>query len=546
VIDLSTTNLDHLGLVAAVCKDINLEKLVNNMIGSKDPRRVVGPGLATVAMILNGLGFTSRRLYLTPQFFANKPVELLLGKGLKAENFDDHALGRTLDEISAYGATRFFGEIAFEIAKNEGMLNGFARWDSTSFSVSGDKYEQDPFSITPTYGYSKDGRPELKQVMMGLVVAGSANLPIWMTALSGNASDNKVSRETIESVKRFQDEIKQNSMLCWTFDAAGFSADNVNRLRNDKWVTRVPEKITEIEKIITQDSNSFKWLDLEKGYKVAPGQMTYNGVSLRLVVVFSEQAYKKECITFESKITKEQEKLNKILTHLTKQIFACEKDAIKHFNKLQKEYEFFTLTYKLESTFKYVKKGRPTSGTKPEIAGYKIVVTNERNKEQIQHAISHKGRFVLAANNIDLETASDAQILFEYKEQQGVERGFKFLKDPWFMADTLFLKTPRRIEALMAIMTLCLLIYNLAQYRFRLKLQEQKELIPNQKNKPTQNPTLHWIFQLFEGITAVSFKVAIDSTTSVIIANLTELRKKIIRLFGYTACQIYGLSYIET
>src|SRR5438876_5036769 len=106
--NVATTNLDHLGLVAAVCKDIKLKEIIDKKIGSKDPRRIVGPGLATVAMILNGLGFTNKRLYLTPQFFDNKPVERLLGEGLNANNFDEHALGRALDDIACYGASRFF------------------------------------------------------------------------------------------------------------------------------------------------------------------------------------------------------------------------------------------------------------------------------------------------------------------------------------------------------------------------------------------------------------------------------------------------------
>jgi hypothetical protein len=45
----------------------------------------VSVGTATVAMILNGLGFSNRQLYLVPQYFANKPVEHLLGTGISAD-----------------------------------------------------------------------------------------------------------------------------------------------------------------------------------------------------------------------------------------------------------------------------------------------------------------------------------------------------------------------------------------------------------------------------------------------------------------------------
>ena len=66
--------------------------------------------------------------------------------------------------------------------------------------------------------------------------------------------------------------------------------------------------------------------------------------------------------------------------------------------------------------------------------------------------------------------------------------------------DSVFLKSPRRIEALMMVMTLCLLVYNVAQYRLRDKLRTTGETLPNQLNKEVQNPTLRWIFQIMEGL----------------------------------------------
>ena len=75
--------LDHLGIVAGVCQEIGLAAWLD----AQDPgnRQQVSVGIATVAMILNGLGFSNRQLYLVPQYFANKPVEHLLGAGISAE-----------------------------------------------------------------------------------------------------------------------------------------------------------------------------------------------------------------------------------------------------------------------------------------------------------------------------------------------------------------------------------------------------------------------------------------------------------------------------
>ena len=87
--------LDHLGIVAGVCQEIGLAAWLD----AQDPgnRQQVSVGTATVAMLLNGLGESLRQLYLVPQYFANKPVEHLLGAGITAEMLNDDCLGRTLD-----------------------------------------------------------------------------------------------------------------------------------------------------------------------------------------------------------------------------------------------------------------------------------------------------------------------------------------------------------------------------------------------------------------------------------------------------------------
>ena len=116
------------------------------------------------------------------------------------------------------------------------------------------------------------------------------------------------------------------------------------------------------------------------------------------------------------------------------------------------------------------------------------------------------------------------------------------MKDPWFMLDSIFLKSQKRIEALMMVMTLCLLVYNIAQYKLRNELKEKNESLPNQINKQVQNPTVRWIFQIMEGVGIVEFyKNEIHDPIKKVITNINELRKKIINLFGETARRMYGL-----
>ena len=81
--EYQTERLDHLGIVAGVCQEAGIAEWLDKQAG--ESRRSVSVGKATVAMVLNGLGWSLRQLYLVPQYFENKPVEHLLGEGITAD-----------------------------------------------------------------------------------------------------------------------------------------------------------------------------------------------------------------------------------------------------------------------------------------------------------------------------------------------------------------------------------------------------------------------------------------------------------------------------
>ena len=100
--ELNTLNMDHHGLVAAVCKDLKIADKIDQKLGV-DKQRLVTPGQSVVAMILNGLGFTNRRLYLTHQFFKNKPLNRLLeNNDIESKDLTDYTLGNMHEITSAF------------------------------------------------------------------------------------------------------------------------------------------------------------------------------------------------------------------------------------------------------------------------------------------------------------------------------------------------------------------------------------------------------------------------------------------------------------
>src|SRR6516225_10903979 len=110
--------LDHLGLIASVIKDLGLIDMIDRRLVPDEQERIT-PGEAVAGMILNGLGFANRPLSLTPQFFTNKPLDLLFRPGVRAAMFNRFKLGRTLDEVHAYGCDLLFSELALAVCAQE-------------------------------------------------------------------------------------------------------------------------------------------------------------------------------------------------------------------------------------------------------------------------------------------------------------------------------------------------------------------------------------------------------------------------------------------
>jgi transposase len=555
---VQTLALDHLGVVAAVVRELGLVEKIDRRLPVTD-RAKVSMGQRALALILNGLGFSRDRLYLVPRFFHNKPVERLIGPGVRAEDLNDDALGRALDEIAQYGTTRLFAELAYEVGTEQGLLGRFARLDTTSLMVYGEYGEAaSPAEGEPrvqerpgepgagprlTFGYSKDHRADLKQLVLSLTMTGEASLPMWFEALDGNRTDCASFHETRARVAAFRQQLAEAPALIWVADSALYAVDELLARPELPWVTRVPHTVGAAKALCEAPPEWFDWCELGEGYRMAVMGATHGGLRQRWCLVESEQARAREHKTFERRLARQEEALDKALGALQRRVFGCVADAEQVLEALRKPYRYHLIEARVESVCQYTRRGRPKTGEVPEVVGYRLSLHWQRNAQALAPAYYALGRFILATNVLDEQVLCDAEVLTEYKKQSEVERGFRFLKDPWFMADAVFLKTPRRIEALMMVMTLCLMVYNVGQHWLRQRLTARGQTLPSQVGKPTAKPTLRWVFQLMEGVHVV--RLGLEQTQATLqehVSNLDAVKQSIIRLFGMHAQAIYGVT----
>lgn len=535
-------NLDHLGLVAALVDEMGLVELTDELL-SPHPLNHISPGQVLKAMILNGLGFVSAPLYLFSEFFEGKAVEHLLGAGITAAHLNDDRLGRVLDQLFEYGTTLFFLKVAMEAVRRFGVSVSQCHLDSTSFALDGEyatvadsesASEADaPQAIEICRGYSRDHRPELKQFLLNLICSADGGVPVWFKVGSGNESD---SQSFAGLMQAFAQQWQTPALM--VADAAFYSEPNLQQVGSLPWLSRVPVTLKAAQTLVdsTLDSPAERPCALE-GYRLWEQQQSYGGVEQRWILV--ESPHRTQSDDWLKPLEKQEKRLQRSLQQLCSQVFACKPDAIDALLRFQDSLTGYTLTeVALVSVAAKRTPGRPkrTHPADSPALGYQWQATLERTAEYEAQCQQRHRRFILATNVLDEQTYPAERLLREYKAQQHVERGFRFLKDPLFFTSSVFVKKPQRVEALALVMALTLLVYSLGQRKLRARLAQADETVLDQKQRPTRKPTFRWILQKFQAIHLVSMGTAQQ------VSNLSEERSKIIRLMGFPACRYYLLN----
>ena len=257
-------------------------------------------------------------------------------------------------------------------------------------------------------------------------------------------------------MQKFCKELESAPDFLYVGDSAMY-ANCVKYGKDLLWLSRVPENMNISKELLAQ--TEIPWMGIENGYKIYPIMKEYGNVQQRWLLVFSQYAYNKEIETLNRNITKEYDALVKELWHLGNEYFNCDKDIEKSVKQIQKKLKYHTVSFESQEVAKHPKKGRPKSDSEP-IIKYRAVLTAVQNDTAITLARLTKGKFILATNQLDINKLADVDMLPSYKEQSGTESGFKFSKDDAFELDSIFLKKPVRISALMMVMTLCLMVYS--------------------------------------------------------------------------------------
>jgi len=502
--NLTFTEVGHLPIVKKFAKEINLVDTINTMVKSQ---MQLPPGQAVLAMVLDTLSGRTP-LYRLKEFFHEKDTELLLGTQIDPELFCDHNLGRVLDKIFDTGAQAIFSELSQNAVKRFGIDSRKVHFDTTSISVYGDyDQSQEPFKIT--YGHSKDHRPDLKQFLISMLCV-DRNIPILGATKDGNASDKTLNNELLTNIsKHMAKHGLEPGAFVYVADSAFVTEDNLEQAtsKNTKFLTRLPATYKECSRAVQEAVNADDWIDLGNlaetvapkkrpaaVYRAYEATVNLYDKDYRAIVVHSSAHDKRRHKRIDRLLAKKRKDLDTLCKKIRSGTYYCRADAEAAADKLHAQAvgSYHNLDCTIEKVAKF-SRGRPAKDKPRTPTGYEYQLNLKigPDPEKLEPLRMQAGCFVLISNldsSKDLENFSACELLRLYKNQDGIERNFSFLKDP-VIVNSIFLKKNHRIEVLGLVLLISLLIWRLMEHCMRRYIADTGNTVTGWKDKPTTKPT---------------------------------------------------------
>jgi transposase len=494
-----------LPIISAYARTLGVVEEVDRLCGSK---RGVSDGQVVLALILDALSGRSP-LFRLPQAFAKLDTELLLGEAISPDKLNDDAVGRALDRIFEVGTGKVLSAVALRAVKLFDLDTTHVHHDTTSHSVYGDydlygegSFDQ-PFVIT--FGFSKDHRPDLKQLVHSLLCV-DAGIPIFSQCENGNLSDKVVNRNLIPKMVERMSELGQDNFL-YVADSALITPDNLSLMDNFKsgfrFVSRLPASYKECGKAIAKAVRQDSWHDLgtlseepstpkrkPAHYHGFETVVDLYGVWYRTLVVHSDAYDERRTKRLERTLEQDRVEMERVASEQEKIEYACLADAQAAISRLPKG-RFHELVGQVEEKPIYAT-GRPRADGTRKIRGtvYRLKISLKPREQAIARARKEAGCFVLLTNEPEESSGglTSKELVRAYQDQYSVEQNFGFLKDP-VIVNALFLKSPRRIESLGLILVLALMIWRLMERTMRVSLKESNAKVVGWNNRQTTRPT---------------------------------------------------------
>ena len=543
--------LCHLPLVMDVLRRTGLLNIIDHAV--RDDRRSKVSTSECVSVILCSVFLGHHDLWrMSDRLGPYDMATIMRDPGFLLAEFPEERLAKALDDLYRAGLDTLMTGLALQAIEQFRIGTDFLHFDTTSLSFFGAHEREDFMSMSDgvspppplvVHGYSKDHRPDLKQIMFGSLVSCDGGVPLFGKALDGNGSDNAAAAEFFARVRSL---VRDPREVCCVADSKGWCARVLNVVQGERlrllsrlprhhrlhrelmarpWTS--PRRIERPAESAKRDSDFYELIgyDVDEELTVEhaaddpakPPRRELLRIPARAVRIFSSALLRQKLSTLVRTREREARAATKLIREWQARAYACADDAQRAADRHCAQVDFVTLdiTAKaggVDGPFKRGR-GRPRKTPEPALATshYRVVYTVVPIADDISAQRLHDhATFILIRTRSKGWNIDDAEMIERYKGQYHNEHGFSWLKSGAGVngINPIFLATPTRIASLCFLYLVGLMISNLIQRTVRMNLKKSAQGLPYRRNKPSDRITTRFLFELFPCVQTVPFSLA--------------------------------------
>jgi len=549
---LRTERLGPLPLLNHFIERLGLEPLLERYVPTTD-RRCTVPHARALGVLLRSIIVEREPIYRQQEAVQGFAPELYGLAPAQLERLDDDRLGRALDRLFLADRAALLTEVVVAAGQRFAVKLERLHNDSTSVAFCGqyrDSRGQRRRGVREpviTYGYSKDHRPDLKQLLLILTTAADGGVPVQFRVADGNTNDSVTHIETWNTLRA----VAGRPDFLYVGDSKLCSHDNLDHIHRagGRFVTVMPRSRREDahfrEWIQTHTPQwSLVWDRSHPRHSEGPRDRwsvfcdplpSTEGwpvvwVWSTLLTLHQQARRHRQLAAAVEALSTLRERLASPRSRLRRaaQIDLEVEHILQHYHV--RRYLKVERILRREDTFKQTRRGRPGPNT-----AYRRV-TRKRydlrwdiDQAAIDYDMKSDGMYPLLTNDRNL---APVEVLEAHKGQPTIEKRFEQIKTVHEIRPVL-LKNPGRIEALFTLYFLALLVQALIERELRQAMQRdripQLPIYPEQRlcTRPTTEQVLR-LFSLAERHTLLRA----GRTVQVFYPELTELQQQVLGLLA--------------
>jgi transposase len=507
-----------------------------------------------LGVLLRSLIVEREPVYRLQEAAAEFAPELL---GLSAEQLaqlGDDRIGRALDRLFDADRGALITELVVGLGKHFGVRFEQLHNDSTSVSFCGQYRQASGRKLRGrsapviTYGFSKDKRPDLKQLLFILTVEGDSGVPVAFRCADGNTEDSTTHLQTWHTLRAVAGRADflyvGDSKLCSfdtliTIDRGGGRFLTVlprNRREDLSFRHWLQTNSAPWELVWDRDNPRRRDQPRDRWYVYKAALPSKEGwpviwVWSTLLTLHQQASRERRVAAAIEALSEIKQRLGapRARRHAAARIDLWIEQILEHYHIGR--YLKVTRVQREHTIFKQQRRGRPGKHT-----AYRKLTKRRHDIEwKLDEAViaydqKSDGMYPLLTND---RTLTPAQVLAAHKAQPKIEKRFEQLKSVHEIAPV-YLHNEGRIEALFTLYFFALLVQGLIERELRQAMAKRKieELPLYPEQRLTRRPTTEQVLRLFAGVECHTLLDASGHVVQRFPARLSALQRQVLDLLG--------------